>query len=679
MSHARSPSPAAPSPLPTITVALCASAKKHHQSFDALRAAGEAHNARLRAEHEEQAAAAAGRAVRSDPYAGLGASPGRPDNTPPKPRSRGNSRATADDGDRGTPRSSTRTIVNSCLFRFVNLNYDARHHCMVVSADDAVKGVVPEGDPEGSDTATSTGDAAVVEAARLASEVDVVLHKVATFGSPSAIRALERWCKLAQKQRSRQRQTPLVVVDPLEKVQLLMTRSMLYKLLDNTGADGRSAALIPRTFMWDRPTAQQRAAAAAAGGGIGGEAATPLGIHSFTLAEDSSGKEARASGTAQGRWWIAKPDEGTGPAFTHFLVMWRTRDRDVRVPPAVEAVLPKESQRFVLQELYVYALPVVIKVYCIAPHIYIKVNPTANLLAHLWESTRGSTTLDNPVMMDSQDKAFFSPVASFSGTASRPALSQATSGADYAAQAVNERSTTPPPPPPLSSRTGEGTSPLSPPVTLSRAALQSASADPAAVPWEAMVAPGELWDAFLAPGTPAYTAVSKLAAEMSGFGGIGLTMYGFDIVLVPQHLAHAYQRKSTRGIGHTDGATVKYETASTTSPRRSSPATSALTSPAAAAAANAAGAAAPLPFKADDMFDRATGAPTPLLLDSIPVVIDVNYFPGYKGVAEANQHMMELMANKVAKTMTATTSSSARRSSDDATSSRDKKHQCVSM
>lgn len=682
-SRAASPSPAAPSlsSLPTITVALCASAKKHKQSFDALREAGERHNARLRSEGQQQRPSSAGRVTRADPNAGLSVSPVRSDGARRAKSHGGSDHLTADEVDRGTPRSGGRSprasrcssLVNPVhhfFFRFVNLNYDTQHHCMVVCTDASVKGEqppkLPGDEEEGTDTSTSAS-----EAARLADDVDVVLHKVATFGSPSAIRALGRWCRQAQKQRSRRRQTPLVVVDPLEKVQLLMTRSMLYKLLDNTGADGHSAALIPRTFMWDRPGAQRlpmtsNGSDMAAGGdsGDGGTvAATPLGIHSFAVVDDDLSKDARANGTAQGRWWIAKPDEGTGPAFTHHLVMWCTRSQDVRVPAAVQATLPKESNRFILQELYVYALPVVIKVYCIAPHIYIKVNPTVKLLNHLWERTHGSTVVDVPVFMDSQDNAFFSAIASLSATTSRPTLSQTTSGADYAA-APNERSATPPAQA-LSRLPSRGSESPQSPVALSREVLQSAATDPLVVPWESMIAPSELWDAFLAPGTPAHIAVSRLAQEMSGFGGIGLTMYGFDIVLVPQHLAHSYQRKSSRGIGRAEGATVRYESAPTPSPAPPKTSSSSGASP-----------ANPLPFKASDMFDLATGAPTSLLLDSIPVVIDVNYFPGYKGVVEANQHMMELIAAKVAAAKGGAASAWWR---DNAPGLYDKKHQCNSM
>ncbi|KPA79296.1 hypothetical protein ABB37_05761 [Leptomonas pyrrhocoris] len=671
--------PPPPSSLPFITVALCASAKKHHQSFDALRVAGELHNARLR--EEQDRFASVGRPARSDLNGGLSASASliRPEgggatatNTTTgavassKTKSRGGSRSTPDEGDRSTPCTGgcsprgSRGPVRSHFFRFVNLNYDALHHSMVVCTDDAVKGTQPPPmhgeEEEGTDVAMSASEAAAAEATRVAEEVDVVLHKVATFGTPSAIRALERWCKHAQKRRRHRRQAPLVVLDPLEKVQLLMTRNMLYKLLDNTGADGRYVALIPRTFLWDRPCAPRQGVDGAADRGAKSntdDVVTPIGIHSFMGAEDENIKEARANGTMQGRWWIAKPDEGTGPAFTHHLVMWCTRAQDVRVPPAVQAALPKEANRFILQELYVYALPVIVKVYCIAPHIYIRVKPTVNLLAHLWERTRASTLMDVAVTMDSQDKTYFSSVTSLSAATSRLTFSQATSGADYGTPAIGESTESP--------------------VTAPQELLPSSS--PAAVPWESMVAPTEMWEAFLAPGTPAYATVSKLAQEMSGFGGIGLTMYGFDILLVPQHLAHTYQRKSSRGIGHTEGATVKYEAATSAPPAAATNTTAGAA--ASAVSSSTAVPSVPLPCKARDMFDFATGAPTSLLLDSIPVVIDVNYFPGYKDVEEANQHMMELLSAKVAKARDGTTLSARR--SDDLSGSRDKKHLCTSM
>ncbi|KAK7197044.1 hypothetical protein NESM_000648300 [Novymonas esmeraldas] len=663
MGRSTSPSPEASAPPATprtITIALCASAKKHQQSFDALRAAATEHNERLLHRLQHPAAGESGVRASVPQDDCVSTNSGRR-GTPSRSRSPG-AVLSARSGGASNNDAPSRTIVDGYIFRFLHLNYDAQRHRMVVCVHSEIKGEQPPpptaaaaaagGGGGGGKARTGRGsrddghaatddaasDATENSQSALAAEVDVVLHKVATFGTPSAIRALERWCKATQKRRSQQRRAPLVVVDPLEKVHLLLTRSMLYKILDNPGDDGRPVALIPRTFMWDCPGTGSRRRASRAGGPT---TATPLGLHSFALMEEGEQREARASGSAAGRWWIAKPDEGTGPAFTHHLVMWRTRDVDVTVPPAVQAVLPPEARRFIVQELYVYALPVVLKVYCVGTHIYVKAKPTVNLLAHLWDHTRASTALDVPVTMDSQDKSFFSTVASTSTSPSRPALSAATSGAEYSSQPIHV---------------------ATPSVPGAAAAEQ-----PAPIEWESMIAPERRWSAFLAPDTPAYAAIEKLAQNLSGSAGIGLSLYGFDIILVPQHLAHTYQRKGEHGIGHADGAAVRHDGVASAIAKLASRVSAADGAvDAAAAAATAAtrpssdndarvrpGACAsepttaPQPFRASDMFDPATGAATPLLLDSVPVVIDVNYFPGYTGVGEANQHMLELIARRV--------------------------------
>lgn len=656
----------------TITVALCASSKKHQQSFDALREAGKLHNERLLQMQQHSAARQAGwfdvsgeAAEASTAAQQEGCASGN-HGMNSHSRSRRTSRATSEVFARPLrSRSTTECFLpcsplSNCLFRFFNLNYDAQRHRMILCIDGDIKKTHQSSaaafakEDSKADAEQSPGldeHAGIDDTVRdedepsqtaLMDEVDVVLHKVATFGTPVAIRALHQWYKGAKRRRSRQRRAPLMVIDPLEKVQLLMTRSMLCKLLNNAGDDGQPIALIPRTFMWDCPS---NAACGHAGRTNGSSAATPLGIHSFTSMEE---QEARANGTAAEHWWIAKPDESTGPVFTHHLVMWLTRDADVSVPAAVKAALPTEACRFILQELYVYALPVVLKVYCVGSHISVKVNPTVSLLNYLWEHTRGSTVADVPVTLDSQDKAFFSAVGSVSTSRSQPTLSAMTSSTDDGVQPVTSPAMNP------TTVVGVPPSPTEPPRGTSS---ESASAEQPLIAWESMVVPADNWNAFLAPGTPAYTAISKLAQDLSGDAGIGLSLYGFDLVLVPQYLAHAYQRKGARGIGRTEGATVRYEgvapSLSKVAHRSTDTAESAQRLPGSHNMRKLPGASASVPptpasqlFRASDMFDPASGAPTPLLLDSIPVVIDVNYFPGYKGVAEVNQHILELIALK---------------------------------
>ncbi|CBZ34589.1 hypothetical protein, conserved [Leishmania donovani] len=701
-----SPSPASPSPstMHIITVALCASSKKHQQSFDALREAGKLHNEHLLQMRQHSAArqagcgdvsGEAGEASTAAQQEGC-ASGNRGMNS--HSRSRRTSRATSEvlahpARSRSTTEGSLScSALNNCLFRFLSLNYDAQRHRMVLCIDGDMKethqssaaAFAQEGSKASAEqsprvdahagTDETVRDEDEPSQSALMDEVDVVLHKVATFGTPVAIRALHQWYKGAQKRRSRRRRAPLIVVDPLEKVQLLMTRSMLCKLLNNVGDDGQPIALTPRTFMWDCPP---DAACRHARRTNGSSAATPLGIHSFTSIEEQ--KEARANGTAAEHWWIAKPDESTGPAFTHHLVMWLTRDADVSVPAAVKAALPTEACRFILQELYVYALPVVLKVYCVGSHISVKANPTVSLLNYLWEHTRGSTVADVPVAMDSQDKAFFSTVASASTSRSQPTLSAMASSTDDGA---------PPATSPTMNATNAADAPPSPTELPQGTSSESASAEQSLIAWESMVVPADNWNAFLAPGTPAYTAISKLAQDLSGDAGIGLSLYGFDIVLVPQYLAHTYQRKGARGIGRTEGATVRYEGAapslSKVAHRSADTAEPVQRLPASHSMRKLPGAGASAPpspvsrlFRASDMFDPASGAPTSLLLDSIPVVIDVNYFPGYKGVAEVNQHMLELIALKCMHLQDG--SSSRTWHADTATGAGAKKRRCSMM
>ncbi|KAG5503536.1 hypothetical protein JKF63_05676 [Porcisia hertigi] len=606
------PSPAAPalSTTHTITVALCASSKKHEQSFHALREAGRLHNQRLLHLQEQ-----AGRSDACDGEGGAAttaqennfeSTDRRNSAMNPHPRSRKASRATLENATAAD--SPSRSVVNKCLFRFLDLSYDARRCRMVLCVDSDInrKSLSLSSVDKDAAADSTPSDAAELYQSTLMDEVDVVLHKVTTFGTPHAFQVFERWCKVVQRRRGQQRRPPLVVVEPLEKTLLLISRSLQCRFLDKVGDDGRPLAVIPRTFVWD---CSPGASLSSTGRPIDSIAAIPLGIHSFRLMEEVEG--ARAHGTGTSRWWVAKPDNATGPAFTHHLVMWLSRDANVTVPSAVQLALPDEASSFILQELYVYALPVVVKVYCVGSHINIKVNPTVNLLARLWEQTNSSTAVDVPVVINSQDKALFSAA------------------------------------PPLPPTGPQGMSSV------------RANSEQLSIDWRSMVTPTDNWNAFFAPGTPAFIAIEKLAQSISGANGIGLSLFGFDLVLVPKHLAHAYQRKGARGIGHTKGATVRYERVA---PSLSKQTHRCAGTPGAVqglslddsqgtgpeTGAKMPSSPMPLPFSASDMFDSLSGAPTSLLLDSIPVVIDINYFPSYKGIDKANQQLLELMAVRTA-------------------------------
>lgn len=645
------------SELKLITIALCASAKKHSQSFDALKKAALDHNAsRQRQLHLESMAAGS---------EGLG----RPTTSHSREAELEEEKKTTDPlrSERRSESVSSlsglpHSILGRHLFRFVDLKYDAECHQMLLSKDENTKGLSKPS------AASSCGGAELGETDRqthtvpdgavAVEDVDIVLHKVGTFGSPSAIRALQRWCHEAQKRRLHRRLVPLVVLDPIERVQLLMTRSMLYKLLDSLGENGQPVALIPRTFLWDVPPPTQRSTIHPT------SVVTPLGINSFTVMDDAAQAKVRASGSQAARWWIAKPDEGTGPAFTHHLVMWKSAAAEVTVPPAVQAALPVESRRFVLQELYVYAIPVVLKVYCIGSHVYVRAKPTVNLMSLLLDSSNGILDFDQPVFMDSQDKGLFASEVVSSAPTSRPTLSPCTSAGDYSPSRHPASSAGQ-----FASATGHSRS-------ASAVSTVPATAVPAEMQWTSMVAPSALWEAFLAPDTPAYATLCKLAQRLSSQSGIGLTLYGFDVVLVPHHLAHSYQQSGSKGIGHAEGTTLRYDATSLprdflsgrvrspdlakpvqksnstsrepslrppsltgflTSVRHPSPCSTPLPSPQTKPAA-------PQLCSAADLFDLDTGAPKPLLLNSVPIIIDVNYFPGYTGVETASSNMLELAA-----------------------------------
>ncbi|EPY28192.1 hypothetical protein STCU_05255 [Strigomonas culicis] len=485
----------------TITVALCGNPRKHHQSFDALVLEGEEHNKKVEALQQQ---------------------------TPPT--SSHSLPAEEKDSEADSP---WRESLNGVKFRFLFLNYHVEGREMVLCPPSAPKGFV-----EATSKAEEGGRAAAKQAAPPcpvpAHEVDVVLHKVASFGTPDAEQALVRWCKGVDRHRARRRQPPVIMMDPLEKVGLLTTRSMLCQLLDKDEADGRPLALIPRTFLWQRSTQPLEASAL-----------TPVGLRSFALPHDAAQRD--------GLWWIAKPEEGTGPAFTHHLVMWH--GTEACVAPAVAAQLPPQSNTFVIQEFYASALPVVVKVYCIGPRVFIKVNPTIHLLATL----RGSTASVNvPVQMDSQNRSLFSKEA-------------------------------------LTTEDGTTYAP----------------------------APSALWDRFFAPGTAARANVAQLAANLSSESGLGLQLFGFDILLLPRYAAHAHQRDLSKGIGY--AAASDHASTTDAAPHRQEEAEKYLVRP------------------PSDMFDLASGAATPLLMESVPIVIDMNFFPGYSGMPSANTDMMHLI------------------------------------
>lgn len=492
----------------TIAIALCGSAQKYSQSFDGLQKVAHERNERLRS--RSVAAALPGGARER--------SPGHP-----------------------------------CLrYRFYRLHYVEKTKTMQLTANEV------DGEPAGPLPSSSVRDV----------DIDAVIHKVHTLGTPSAVKALERWCKRTNRARAKHHRPALLVVDPLAKVTFLSSRSLVYQLLDSDGdKQGQPVALIPRTFTWAVPRSD----------GEGGAVCTPIGIHSFVVFNGEEQRKRRACGVPGERWWIVKPDEGTGPSYTHHHVLFKTREMEPIIPPAVRAALPREPSAFIVQEFYAYALPIVVKVYCVYPRVFIKVNPTVKLLSQL--ATQEAH--DAPIPVDSQDRQHFSGNG----------LSIATSGG-YVSSASSE----------------EGT-PLM------------------------QVTPPELWRQFFAEGTTAHATIARLAEDLAEESkGFGLTLFGFDVLLVPWHLAHSYQQEAyPHGMGVDTASVPRTDANSSSDAERGL-----------SGVTNALG----LGYAPSALFDLESGTPRPLLSCSIPIVIDVNYFPGYTGMATANDDILNAVAHQ---------------------------------
>lgn len=674
---------AAAAGLPAITIALCGNRRKHDQSFDGLRAEAEDHNRRLLHWSQQRGDSGNTQAPSSEEPTAISAS--------------STFTVGIDKDDVASPDAPA--APPRVFFRLVNLNYDPIQKAMAISPHDAIKGIMLRKsngvyyDPidnksensTGSATA-ATGSASACESVRrgydaggphMCYEVDVVLHKVASFAAPAAARALAEWVASRRAMRAKQNalyyhnggsgsgsgggsppaviplpaqltanlawpRPQLVLVDAIGRVDLLTRRCALYELLDGGRGEG-PVALIPRTYRVSAassptsvvtPIGRNSAVADAA------NAATALSERRRTLANGPAGE----------RWWIAKPDEGTGPSFTHHMVMWRTRGgsnnsssvwRPPHIPAVVTASLPREATAFVLQEYYLYSLPVVLKVYVIGGSVFVKASPTVKLLAMIEEQVAVSAAagVDKnrdeeeevvPVFMDSQNKDLFTSTGLHTA-------SSTTTSAVFSPQASAAAHTPEGPPSTGASATtrqssggghslgggseeghigggGDTHSPLQRPL-LSRS-----------------VAAAECWDAFLSPGAPAHRHLCRLAAALSASdGGLGLSLYGFDVVLLPRALTHDSQRAACPvGFGRSENEEEEVH-------HKKEEGNGDTTEPAAIAPGTV------FAYTPEDMFSLETGAATPLLLDSVPVVIDVNYFPGYKGMPGAAASILRLL------------------------------------
>ncbi|RNF09916.1 hypothetical protein TraAM80_01968 [Trypanosoma rangeli] len=339
-------------------------------------------------------------------------------------------------------------------------------------------------------------------------DADVVLHKISTL-PPSAVGALRRWCVVASKERRRRHLPPVILVDPVEKTRLVLRRSLIYKLLGSHLK--RPFCQIPCSWLWTRDEVSL----------------VPLGFVSLGLNDEEA---AGSPGTTQHppeRWWMAKPDLSTGPPFTHHMVIWKGVQPKSDLPEEVRCLLPPSGNAFVVQEFLSYALPVVIKVYCIGSRVFVKAVSTTPLLRRVLSG------MGAPVFVDSQSKF------------------------------LNE--------------TG----------------------------WEEEEA---CWRSYLAEGGRAHTQCSQIAKVL--FQGLGLTLFGFDLLLTPEH-------------GLQQGSTLP---AALSISQKTSPHTILLDT---------------------SLFDVVTGAPSALLCSASPVLIDVNYFPGFAGVEDAAEHMLDAIKAKV--------------------------------
>ncbi|CCW65939.1 unnamed protein product [Phytomonas sp. Hart1] len=587
------------------TIAVCGSAKKHRQSFEAIKRAAARHNTALRQSESSHLALnfnddSSGIAKPAGfDLAGLGL---------------------ASEVDSGG--LSTSVQMPPCFFRFVSLNYDAQDERMVlaptfdVTEDSAGEKdcVLPHtGDGDLSrksglysehrhtnghlletnnqtsslcfnDRLNGLGRKSSVDSHVRPEEVDVILHKVITYGLPEVTRALHAWCERVSQLRISFKRPPLMVLDSIDKMQVLSLRSVVYKFLDNLDAGHHSSTLMPRTFWWESPetskTPKCEGDLGVDGNGVMSispqHVFTPIGTHS-SLLESEKPHTHSASHLSGENWWVAKPDECTGLSYTHDLVIWKSPNAEVWVPPEIQATLNVEPSAYIIQEFYTYAFPVVVKVYCVGSDIFIKVKPTNKLLSLVLDQVGSKDGFDKPVKVNSQNKAIFS-LEWLSLLGAGPASRESLLNSVYNGHETEHQM----------------------------------------APLSCGVHP-EHWEAFFAEGTPAWAAVVDLVKGLSGQQGLGLHLYGFDILLVPSALAHQHHVEAyPKGIGYTEGATVSYQPPPVVSSTKD-------------------------PHHPESMFDLQTGAPTTYLMGSVPVVIDVNYFPGYSGMEIAMRGILKLM------------------------------------
>ncbi|KAG8348215.1 hypothetical protein ERJ75_000425300 [Trypanosoma vivax] len=113
--------------------------------------------------------------------------------------------------------------------------------------------------------------------------------------------------------------------------------------------------------------------------------------------------------------------------------------------------------------------------------------------------------------------------------------------------------------------------------------------------WKSDTELARCWQNFLSEGGHGYVQCAHIAAQLAQ--ELHLTLFGFDLLLVP------------RGRPANDCPLLEMDRAS--------------------------------------LFDSVTGAPTPLLSEALPVVVDVNYFPSFSGVRHMEQHVLDVIKTKV--------------------------------
>ncbi|ORC88842.1 uncharacterized protein TM35_000152730 [Trypanosoma theileri] len=126
------------------------------------------------------------------------------------------------------------------------------------------------------------------------------------------------------------------------------------------------------------------------------------------------------------------------------------------------------------------------------------------------------------------------------------------------------------------------------------------------------------WKSFLAEGGRMYTTCSQISSHIAE--ELHLSLFGFDLLLVPHHLS----RHDSFLLDAAAIATPEMiQTTSTTTNGISSI------------------------LHEENLFDKTTGTPTPLLSSAVPVLVDVNYFPGFSGIENASESLLEVITSKV--------------------------------